>query len=76
MDAASMAKRVILRICSSENGLSFALLKASSTLSNPTPLSTVMPLCFCSASADEALSGTAMLILPPLSALTMELSEL
>ena len=75
MDWASMAYRVILRICSSENGLSVLLLKASITLSKLMPLSELMPLCWLSLSAADALNGNAMLIFLASMALTRESSE-
>ena len=75
MVCASMAYLVILRICSSENGLSAPLLKASITLSKLMPLSELMPLCWLSPSAADALNGNAMLIFLASMALTSESSE-
>ena len=71
---ASMAYRVILRICSSEKGLLLSLLNASITLSKLMPLSAVIPLVLPSSEAVEALSGSAMLILPAFMASAMDSS--
>ena len=54
---------------------SFALLNASITLSKLMPESALMPRVALSVSAASALSGSAMLILPPSMALVSELSE-
>ena len=71
---ASMAYRVILRICSSEKGLLLSLLNASITLSKLMPLSAVIPLGLPSSEAVEALSGSVMLILPAFMASAMDSS--